>query len=798
MPDQNVLESILRLTADEPAAAKAARTIGGVEDAYNDVKASLLATNKQAITSTQAIEKLNQSFAQIGRQRAIETISNQFKGLPPQLSNTRGQLQLIAEQLSIIGASDDEIRRVASSLSDMGKGGPRGGTGGVGTRGEVFGDAETAVRALGVGGIVPDLLGASEGLVRLKESITNLPQAAKAAIEAIGIGNIGLIGGIAAATIAIKLLADEANRVKEGARAQIDAQLEYFSVVSTGTTESLTVEKAAADERVKAAQAAADHAKFINAEFERGIVAAFGELGLAHTKLNIALGTGGGELKATQDAMEAANKELVAAQAEQALYTRALQDGRVAANDAAIAEAELAKARQLLVDQLADVQIRALISATSSSSDATNKRMEAIRNEIEVTQRFLDAGGLSAEKTAELSNRITLLSQELVTLNLEVLPVIQARERETAALAYQKKQLEDTAAAVQKYNEDVAAIEQRNLEARQQASERYYDRVTAIAEAAAQAAENALRQLQQRRADLARDLARAGEDAETERRRDELDAQVDFQRDEAKAAREHAEELKRIRRQALRDETQAVQDRDAVALDAAQTRKRDEIHDAHENYQQAARERRIAFNQEASDRRVAFERERADRLLKYQRDLADAQAAYQQDLAFAAQKRQQDLIQAQAAYRQDLATLQQKYTQELTARRNAAVAELRLIQQTESQRVQIMAQAQQALINQARALLTTVGASAASSIPLSGGVGNAPFPAPPQLASGGHITRTGLALVHKGETIINPARGQSAASSVILNLNGMQAKEIDVRSKQHAIDTVVTVLQEML
>lgn len=797
MPDDTVLETILRLTADEPAAHKAARTVNKVEDAYTGVGKALLATNKQALTSTQAIEKLNQSFAQIGRQRAIENIANQFKGLPPQLTNTRSQLKQIADELALIGASDDEIRRVAGSLSDMGKGGRAGGA--VGTRGQVFGDAESAVRSLGVSGTIPDLLGSAEGLVRLKESITNLPQAAKAAIEAIGAGNVGMIGGIAAATLAIKLLADEANRVKEGARGQIDAQLEYFRLVSTGTTESLTKEKEAATERVKAAQAAADHAKLINDQLNKDIDANLDPVSAAILRFNTAIGTGGGELKATQEALDEANKELEKAQAEEGLYVRALQNGNVAKNDAAEAEAKLAAARQQLTDQLADVQISTLLKASSLSSEAANKRLEDIRSEIQATQDFINSGTLSTEKTKELQDRITKLGQEMVTLNIEILPLIQAREAEAAAIEYQKKQIEETAAAVKKFNEDIANIEQKNLEARQAASERYYDRTVAIAEAAAQAAENALRQLEQRRSDLARDLARAEIDAETERQRDELDAQIDFQREEAKAARDHASELRRIRREANRDESQAIQDRDAVALDAAQTRKQDEIHDAVEGYLQAARERRIAFAQEAADRRVALARDRQDRLLKYQRDLQDAQAAYQADLALAAQKRQQDLAQAQAQYQRDLILLQQKYQQELTVRRTAAVNELRLIQQTEAQRVAIMAQAQAQLMNQARALLASAGASAASGTTYSNiGSSSGARLSIPSFDTGGRITKTGLALVHAGEVVSNPKRGQSAGGSVILNLNGMQQKEIAIQSKQHAIDTAVAILQEQL
>lgn len=747
MAEQSTLETMLRLQVDASDAARVIKSIERTRDAMKDLQRATVAQDNAAKASTKTIRD---------QASALEDAAKQAK------------------------AAQDAAGRIQSAT-----GGLRG--------------VASAVGATGVSGglnVAADVAGLAEELPKLKESLLALPDAAKSAVSALGVGGIGLGAALLALGGAIAILTQQNQAAIDALNQRIAKEYEYNNLTARLNQEQIQKLIDAKQTEIDVAQANLEDQRRISAEAIQNVL---------DTSSSIELGIRGilnifqpDEATAAAKAYTDAQNALTKLNTAMDNLKNAMNDGSVVARSAAEAEAALAAARQKLTDQLADVQISTLLRASSMSSEAANKRLEDIRKEIEVTQQFVDSGTLSAEKTTELKDRITKLAQEMVTLNTQVLPVIQARERESAALEYQKKQLEDTAAAVKKYNEDVASIERKNLEARQQASERYYDRVTAIAEAAAQAAENALRQLEQRRADLSRDLGRAGEDAERKRQQDELDAQIDFQREEAKAAREHADELKRIRRQAMRDESQAIQDRDAVALDAAQTRKKDEIQNANENYQQAARERAIAFAQEASDRRTAFERDRQDRILKYQRDLADAQAAYQADLALAAAKRQQDLAQARLAYQQDLITLQQKYTQELSARKLAAIAEIRLIQQTEAQRVTIMAQAQQALINQARQMLMSAGATAASAIPLTGGVGNHSYPTPPSLDTGGHITKTGYALVHRGESIVNPARGQSAGGSIVVNLNGVQMKEINARSKQHAIDTVVDALKEML
>lgn len=750
MPD-DILTTTLQLEPDESSGKRSAKMVNTIADSMDDLNKAIERSVKASAQQVAANDRVTTSFI---RQQL------ELKGT----IDANGKL--LKQQASQMGHGEQGFERGLSSLAQVAGGGAAG-------------------EALRFGA---DITGAIANIGGVKEALASL-------------GPVGIAAALGVGAVSLALIEQNkiASETTNGVKQIVERERQFYELRVAGTTKSIEAAVKQAEFEQKIAQARVDDLKFVEQGYKE-TAEALGVFTGAVIELGGTVGVGG--LKNIRDARLAydeANEALNKANQNLNLYKGLLDDTSTATHDAAEAEAELAKQRQLLVDQLADVQLSTQIKVNSLTSEGANKRLQDIRDEVAARQALIDSGTLSVEKTNEYKTAITKLGQEMVTLNIEILPLIQAREAEAAAIEYQKKQIEETAAAVKKFNEDIANIEQKNLEARQAASERYYDRVSQIAEAAAQAAESALRQLEQRRSDLARDLARAEIDAETERQRDELDAQIEFQREEAKAARDHASELRRIRREANRDESQAIQDRDAVALDAAQTRKQDEIHDAVEGYLQAARERRIAFAQEAADRRVAMARDRQDRLLKYQRDLQDAQAAYQADLALAAQKRQQDLAQAQAQYQRDLILLQQKYQQELAARRTAAVNELRLIQQTEAQRVAIMAQAQAQLMNQARALLASAGASAASGTTYSniGGSSGARLSIP-SFDTGGRITKTGLALVHAGEVISNPKRGQSAGGSVILNLNGMQQKEIAIQSKQHAIDTAVAILQEQL
>ncbi len=535
-----ILSTTLQLNPDEQSGKRSAKMVNTVADSLDDLNKAIERSVKLSNQQVAANEKSTKSF--IRQQLEIKGVID-------------ANGKLLKQQAEAARGSGQGLERGLSSLSQLAPG-PAG-------------------EALRLGA---DVTGALDDIGGVKEAL--------AALGPVGIAAALGVGAVSLALIEQNKIASETT---SGLKAIVERERQFYELRVAGTTKSIEAAIKAAEFEQKVAQARVDDLKFV----EQGYKETAETLGVftgAVIELGGAVGVGG--LKNIRDARVAydeANEALNKANQTVTLYKGLLDDTSTVTHDAAAAEAELLKQRQLLTDQLADVQLSTQLKVNSLSEENANKRLQEIRDEITARQALIDSNTLSAEKTKEYETAITKLAQEMVTLNIEILPLIQAREREANAIAYQKKQIEETAAAVEKYNADVANIEQKNLEARAAASERYYDRTVAIAEAAAQAAESALRQLEQRRADLARDLGRAGEDAETQRQRDELDAQIDFQREEAKATREHADELKRIRRQAMRDESQAIQDRDAVALDAAQTRKKDEIQDANDNYQNAAR-----------------------------------------------------------------------------------------------------------------------------------------------------------------------------------------------------------------
>lgn len=748
-----ILSSTLQLNPDESSGKRSVKMVNAVEDSINDLNKAIDRSAKAQSQQAAANDKATKSF--IRQQLEIKKVID-----------TNGKL--IKQQASAGNNSGQGVERGLSSLAQVAGGGP-------------------AADALRLGA---DVTGALDDIGGLKTALVSL-------------GPVGIAAGLGIAAVSLALVEQNkiASETTAGLKAIVERERQFYELRVAGTTNSIQAAVKAAEFEQKVAQARVDDLKVV----EQGYKETAETLGIftgAVIELGGAIGVGGlANVRDARVAYDEANKALAKATATTALYAGLLDDTSTATNDAAAAEAELLKQRQLLTDQLADVQISTLLKVNSLSEEAANKRLEEINLEITTLQQFIDSGTLSSEKTAELSTRITKLGQEAVTLNLNLLPLIQSREREAAAIEEQKRQLDETAAAAEKYTQTVASIESNNLEARASLAEAYGQKVEQIAQNAVDAAESALRQLQQRKADLARDLARAGEEADRQAAQDAIDQQIDAQREELKALRSYQDEVKRINRDGRRGDLEAIQDRDAVALDASQRQRQDALADAKENLNIDRRERAIANAQASADQRTQYAREREERFRKFNQDLADANAAYQQDLALAAQKRAQDLARAAQQNAADNAALTAKYNQQLALARSAAVQEITLAQRTNAQILASDIATRNAQLALARQLLASVsGSGAAGSVPLGGGSGSggSPYLAPPSLDTGGRITRTGLAMVHRGEEIRNPKRGQTGGGGVNINLNGMMLKEVNARSKQQAIDVVVEVLKDTL
>lgn len=741
------------------------------------------------------VTQFNKELENIARSRYIDNLAAQFKALPPQLASTQDKLKIITAQLEAIGATDDEIKRVARSLADMGKAGVGGGRG----RGRpltaddrfdevsrnvgLFGDAETALRTIGATGVAPEIFAVAEALPRFKVALEGLPEQAKLAAQALGASGLGLLGALAGLAVAIAFFNSENEKASRSVKDLIATQAEYYRILITGTRDQL---QAARDN----AKTEADILRARIAENKRIFEGFDEQVGGVGRALADVFDLGGA--KTLREETQKLEGELRQADFLTRRYDQALANNATSAKDATAALDEFNQFLQDFTDRAAQARLQANIAVDSLTSSSARDRLNAIQLEIDLTEQSIQTENLSAEAVKQLTDRLLVLRTTAAVIE-QALAGIDARTQRSASIE-----------AVKKYNDDLSRINQQARDAETAAHEKYADTVVAIAERAADAAENALRKLREKQEDLATDLARDVADAEAERQREQIEAQIKLADEEAKAARDHASELQRIRREGQRDERQAIQDRDAVALDAAQTRTREALQDENLQYAEQERERQIAFAKELRDQRTQYAREAQDRYLKYQRDLADAQTQYNREIALAEANRQQALLRAAENYRQEQAQIAQKYALERQQLQQAITAELATINMGHAQRLRLQAEFENTLVAQSQRILGRLSAfgSGYGSIAPTQDTGHViPF------ARGGFAPANRNLLVgERGPELVRfrqPSRIFSASQTrqmgqtFTFNFEGATLKTIDVRSKDQAVQFVGKTLEKM-
>ena len=216
-----VVETVLKFIADEQAARKAIRV-------SESVKEALGRTAKQTLDIESAASKLNAEFAQMARAKAISNLSAQAIEAAQETGDWATQLKRVATELSNIGASDDEIRRVAQSIGEAQ-------TARSGSTGRSSGGAGNAFDRIGsTGSQILSGLGQSD------------------AANAVGlIGDLGgavgslnpvLLAGTVAAAAFTAMTANavaETNRVSEATRTRLQVEREAAQAIRDSTTAEL-------------------------------------------------------------------------------------------------------------------------------------------------------------------------------------------------------------------------------------------------------------------------------------------------------------------------------------------------------------------------------------------------------------------------------------------------------------------------------------------------------------------------------------------------------------------------------
>jgi len=629
----------------------------------------------------------------------------------------------------------DAYEAVRKSATSAGK--ASGGGGSLNAIGNIGQVGSRALGAVGLGEIgqlvnsIGDLADAgkiADEVQNLVKSIAPLQGIAERLTPAIGasgaaFASLGLvIAPIAAAVLAVvvvlKALQDSAERAAKAQQEQIDASNKQFDQAFQikQAAQNKTKEQLAQDYDNARAELDLNQQKLDAARARKAAIdEEFANLGSSfNPQRRSDLGAQGATEQKNIDDL---TKHMLELQDQLVVTTSATQDSAQAqreAGDVALKAAQdhLAAMQdnqrmQAQLDELAATgtskQAKAMVEANERQLASLQAYQKAAIEYAQSLKQGSEENRLASEQSAAYGHQIDLLTQQNEALTASTIPVIEAREKEAAAAEYQKKQFEETAEAVKKFNSDVANLDK----GIQDSKDKLVETLDSIFAEAQKSAEQALEKLLQKRADLAQNAQRAEDKAARDAERARVNIQIDSQRAEIDAYKGYRRKLRDIQKQSDEDSFELILNRDFGGLfnlnrstEAAKNQAAQDEIDSLEDIQEA-RKRSL------DDLAQNIEAERQERQIALQQQIADAVAAYQLERVQIDAQRAEAFAKAKAAAARE----QQLLQQQLDARAQSIRSELQLIQQGEQTRLQITNAAMQALINQAQQLLGALSGS---------------------------------------------------------------------------------------
>ena len=683
--------------------------------------------------------------------RAIQTIEMLYEDLGQEARNTDRILAASGNRLSqlaqitrgqTVPAVDelrDSLREAAAANERLNEEGGRGGRAqlsGLSRLGRL-GGIPGAERLAGVFTIPEDISQAAAAL----GSLSPVALAAAGGIAVVGAGLLALEFSLRdtktaldTATASNQFYFSEARRLTTE---QNQERLASIQRTLTDQRDELANIEQAYQRQLDAAQAAAE-----------GTTSGFADVELALARLT----TADDQLAARADELRTSIGQLEGQ--EQAL-NRAVEDGTAIRVDAAAAERALADARQANFDRQIANEIR-ILSSIPASTQALEQRLAAINREQEVLTDYIDTAGLSEEATSQLEQRLIDLGTEESLLAISLAPLVSELEAaaEAAKIAADKeKMLADdrkrAAAEAAKLGDQVTKLE------------------TEIGDIRIRSAEK-LAAVEQDRLDKIADAERDRNTAIAEARRDakeaRIEAEIKANAEEIKAEFEHERNLKRIHDQFNRDSTRAIEDRDAVALARAQEARDQGLADEQNDHKTRLKE---------VDRQLKEQNRQIDKRLAEQTRTAVNRYTEQLRVANEAARKAVQLEQARARKEiQDRQASIQILLQQQMAYHNAALG-------LAKQGAQNLLATEKYMWQQRNAMATAAAGKSLATGPVNPGAigGSRPKP-PPKFAGGGVITKSGMAVVHAGEVIMNRQQQRGGGVNIPITVNGSNKQQI--------------------
>jgi hypothetical protein len=708
-------------------------------------------TDKAAFANVRAnTQALQQELSKLDRQRAMSQVAADTAKFAAEGGNARVAVARLNAEMTKLDANAAEVRQVAREFDRLRDSAEKAAaaannTGRGGKKSNAITTIGREIRALPAvpisGNLSTDVFGKLIAIM--------------GGLNPVVLGVIVTLGGL---IVGLNRLAAEGGKAIQSI---INSQEEYFRALKTGTSESI---QAAIDTKrieVDILRARVDEYQRLFSQFE----AEAGGVGRAIADaLNI--GNVGTLRKELQD-LEAKLRDEEFALSR---LNNALGDTEIATRDATAAQEAMTKQLQSIMDLTIDAGVQARLAAsTLDSTKALDERIEALRNEQDILETQIKLGTVSDEQSEKYQQRIYQIIGAIEALNTITRYEVEQRERERHAIE----------AATKARERNVA--QQEALAKAQDDAAKATDSFNASLEKIASDARNKL-------ADAARDREKALVDAEIDAQKARAEASRDRETsiievarkagiDREKQEREHLKRLTEINRRFQIDEATAIQDRDSVALDTARRTRDEAVQSETDNYaeQRAEVDRNLQEQTRTISMRYAEQAASINARLNEQTAAINARYTEQVQQIYAAANaaRQAEIT----SYQQRLASLARFVQQEVGIEAQRAAAMLGVQQQY-----------WQAALSMASSALQSIRATQAQGTQFRGNTqtltrstqalarGNVRGMV--SFDTGGYITRTGAAMVHEGEYIMNPRRGQYPVNfAPTVNMSGQGGAE---------------------
>lgn len=351
--------------------------------------------------------------------------------------------------------------------------------------------------------------------------------------------------------------------------------------------------------------------------------------------------------QAIADNIAASEKNIETFSASADTLTVALESGRLAANDAAEAEKALAEERSKTALAAADnagKELAARQKALNSTEDQNKARLKSIEEDKAVIQAQIDSLTKSGVTSEDVTAKIAALTDQLGLLGKE-----SAYISETALAASRE------ADAAKKAKKDQEDAEKKAT----QAQDQYTKSVQSAATTFKQATQDIGTRLKQTLEDNVTKLERDLLNIEKKNNREELELTTKANRAERDAYQDHVNDVRKIQRDSLKDEREALIEGDFKQLYLARVA-RDE---ALKEEQETTEAERLQREQSQADAREDLKRN-----LGYQRE--DRQLAFEQQNFDARLNRDREAMQARTAQTRALAQASSALNAELGLRQS--------------------------------------------------------------------------------------------------------------------------------